>query len=115
MYVGNLPFDTTMEDLKGYFGEYGNVEDVYIPLRDGRSRGFAFVTMSEDAADLALKETNGVDYKGRPLVVNEPLGKGESKPRKNNRQCTYFLCFMVFCGLDGFHRGGLDGTTSYSG
>jgi RNA recognition motif-containing protein len=73
LYVGNLPFQTTEEDLSDLFSQAGNVESVRIITdRDtGRSRGFGFVEMGDDEADKAVEELNGKDMGGRPLTVNE--------------------------------------------
>ena len=74
LYVGNLAFSTTKEQLQDYFGQYGQVEDAMVASdRDtGRSRGFGFVTLSEkEAGDAAVEGTNGKDFMGRNLVVNE--------------------------------------------
>ena len=74
LYVGNLAFQTTKEQLQDYFGQYGQVEDAMVASdRDtGRSRGFGFITFSEkEAGDAAVEGTNGKDFMGRNLVVNE--------------------------------------------
>mmetsp|Transcript_24062 Transcript_24062/g.44705 ORF Transcript_24062/g.44705 Transcript_24062/m.44705 type:complete len:411 (+) Transcript_24062:204-1436(+) len=94
LYVGNVPFDSTPEDLRDLFEEFGDVSDVYIPLRDGRARGFAFVTMEEDKADLAMKETNGLEFMGRRLVVNEPLGKGEKNAVRRTNNNSQFKIYV---------------------
>ena len=72
LYVGNLSFETTENDLKELFGQAGSVETVRIITdRDtGRSKGFAFVEMQE-GGDKAIAAMNGKDFKGRPLTVNE--------------------------------------------
>ena len=72
LYVGNLPFDTTEDDLKDLFGQAGSVETVRIITdRDtGRSKGFGFVEM-QDGGDKAIADMNGRDFKGRSLTVNE--------------------------------------------
>ncbi|MEO8073399.1 MAG: RNA-binding protein [Acidobacteriota bacterium] len=74
LYVGNLSFDTTQQDLEQLFGEIGTVESAnLIEDRDtGRSRGFAFVEMSSDEeAQNAISELNGKEVDGRELKVNE--------------------------------------------
>ncbi len=74
MYVGNLSFDTTQNDLESVFGEYGTVTDVHLPQdRDtGRPRGFAFVTMdSKEAMESAISGLDGQEVGGRNLKVNE--------------------------------------------
>ncbi|MER3426786.1 MAG: RNA-binding protein [Pyrinomonas sp.] len=78
LFVGNLPFRTTSEDLRDLFSQAGTVESAsVIEDRDtGRSRGFGFVEMatSEEAA-AAIEQFNGRDFEGRNLTVNE------AKPR----------------------------------
>jgi len=73
IYVGNLPFTTPSGDLETLFGEYGEVSSAaVITDRDtGRSRGFGFVEMPDDAAKRAIDELNGKDFSGRALTVNE--------------------------------------------
>lgn len=91
MYVGNLPFDATYDEIKEYFGEYGEVKDLYIPMRDDRPRGFCFITMDTENADAAMENLNGADFLGRSLVVNEPLKKGESLPPRQSRAQQFKL------------------------
>ena len=74
LYVGNLSFRVSSEDLQEYFGAAGPVEsaNVVYDRETGRSRGFGFVEMaSEDAATAAIAPFNGQDYDGRNIVVNE--------------------------------------------
>jgi len=74
LFVGNLSFQTTENDITDAFAQYGAVEAVAIITdRDtGRSKGFGFVTMSEeDAADKAIAQLNGSQLDGRALTVNE--------------------------------------------
>ena len=74
IYVGNLPFEVTDEDLEAYFTEYGSVGSarVIIDRFSGRSRGFGFVEMDDNSeAEAAIQGLNGKDFKGRPLTVNE--------------------------------------------
>ena len=74
LYVGNLSFDTTENDLQDLFGEGGSVREVFL-VQDkmtGKSRGFAFVTMAtEQEAQNAAKQLNGREFHGRTLTVNE--------------------------------------------
>ena len=80
LYVGNLSFRVTDDDLFEHFSQLGTVESANIVQdRDtGRSRGFGFVEMSnEDEADTAINEYNGQEYDGRNMVVNE------ARPREN--------------------------------
>src|SRR5207253_7965263 len=74
LYVGNLSFRVTSEDLHEYFGAAGAVEsaNVVFDRETGRSRGFGFVEMaSEDEATAAIAQFNGQEYDGRNMVVNE--------------------------------------------
>jgi len=73
LYVGNLSFHTTENDLDALFREVGEVESVRIITdRDtGRSRGFGFVEMGDEDADKAISQFNGKDVDGRELTVNE--------------------------------------------
>jgi RNA recognition motif-containing protein len=74
LYVGNLSFNSTEDDLRDLFGRHGTVDSVaVITDRDtGRPRGFAFVEMSEaSAADDAVRALDGSDFGGRTIKVNE--------------------------------------------
>jgi RNA recognition motif-containing protein len=80
LYVGNLAFSTTEEDLSQKMSEFGKVESAKIIMdRDtGRSKGFAFVEMSTDSeAHSAIDGLNGKELDGRPLVVNEARPKSD--------------------------------------
>ncbi|HMO80394.1 MAG TPA: RNA-binding protein [Pyrinomonadaceae bacterium] len=74
LYVGNLSFRVTSEDLHEHFATAGTVEsaNVVMDRETGRSRGFGFVEMaSEDDANNAIAQFNGTEYDGRNMVVNE--------------------------------------------
>jgi cold-inducible RNA-binding protein len=80
LYVGNLPFSVSEQQLEELFGQIGVVESANLVTdRDtGRSRGFAFVEMdTREAADAAIAELNGREIDGRQLTVNE------ARPREN--------------------------------
>lgn len=80
IYIGNLSYRATEEDLKAVFAEYGTVKRVVLPTdrETGRMRGFAFVEMMEDAQeDAAIAELDGVEWMGRPLRVNKAKPKEE--------------------------------------
>jgi RNA recognition motif-containing protein len=78
LYVGNLPYDTTADDLRDAFSEFGAVSraQVISDRETGRSRGFGFVEM-EDGADTAIESMNGKDFQGRRLTVNEAKSRSE--------------------------------------
>lgn len=74
IYVGNMSFSTTEQTLEGLFSNYGQVDEVSVVTdrETGRPRGFAFVTMSNDEeAKAAIEATNGTEFEGRRLNVNE--------------------------------------------
>ena len=80
IYVGNLPYDTTGDDLVQLFQTYGTVTSgqVIIDKFSGRSRGFGFVEMAnDDEAQAAIDDLNGKPYGGRPLTVNEARPREE--------------------------------------
>ena len=81
LYVGNLSFDTTDDDLRQAFGAHGTVTSASVVTdRDtGRSRGFGFVEMS-DGADQAMEALNGAELQGRALTVNEARPREERPP-----------------------------------
>src|SRR5918912_205895 len=81
LYVGNLPFTATSEDLREAFGQYGGVTraQVMSDRETGRSRGFGFVEMN-DGADAAVSALNGAQFQGRTLTVNEAKPR-EDRPR----------------------------------
>jgi len=79
LYVGNLPFTATEEEVRALYEQFGTVNSVKI-IKDkesGRSRGFGFVEMDDDAALKAIEGTNGKDMGGRALRVNEAREKRE--------------------------------------
>src|SRR3954452_16240102 len=82
-YFGNLPYDTTGDDLVELFGTYGTVTSgqVIIDKFSGRSRGFGFVEMANDGeAQAAIDALNGSPFGGRPLTVNEARPREERGP-----------------------------------
>ncbi|MFO0845366.1 MAG: RNA-binding protein [Gemmataceae bacterium] len=81
IYVGNLPFETTSDDLLSWFGEHGTVTRAQVATdrETGRSRGFGFVEMS-NGGEAAIAALNGAQVGGRTLKVNEAKPK-EDRPR----------------------------------
>ncbi len=83
IYVGNLPYSVTDEDLRNIFGEFGDLAAAEV-IKDkfsGQSKGFGFVDMPNNSeADAAIKALNETDMKGRKLTVNEARPRAE-RPR----------------------------------
>ena len=82
IYVGNLSYEVTQEDLNEVFAEYGSVKRVQLPTdrETGRPRGFGFVEMSEEAEETAAIEAlDGAEWMGREIKVNK------AKPREDRR------------------------------
>ena len=80
IYVGNLSYDVSPEDLNAVFAEYGSVQRVHLPTdrETGRVRGFAFVEMSsEEEEGAAIEALDGAEWMGRDMKVNK------AKPREN--------------------------------
>ena len=85
IFVGNLPFRAEQEDIIELFSTYGEVTNCALPLeRDtGRKRGFAFVEMSDEAAEAsAIEALQGAELMGRPLRINKAEPRG-SAPRRD--------------------------------
>ena len=79
LYVGNLSFDVTENDLREMLSQHGPVNEVNVIMDKftGRARGFAFVTMNTPEGNTAVLALNGKDWKGRPLTVNEARPREE--------------------------------------
>ena len=74
LYIGNLSWGTTTEDLKAHFEQFGSVSDAIVitDRQSGRSRGFGFVTMDDDEeAKKAMAECDGTDLDGRTIKCSE--------------------------------------------
>ena len=82
LYVGNLSFQSTADDLREAFGQYGTVTSAQVvsDRETGRSRGFGFVEMA-DGGDEAIAALNGTQFQGRTLTVNEARPR-EERPRQ---------------------------------
>ena len=83
IYVGNLPFNATEDEVRALFAEYGEVESVHLVTdrETGRPRGFGFVEMPKADAARAIQNLNGHEMGGRQLKVNEAKEKSEGGPR----------------------------------
>ena len=82
IYIGNLSYQATEEDLKAVFADYGAVKRVLLPTdrETGRMRGLAFVEMTDDAQEeAAISELDGAEWMGRQLRVNK------ARPREDDR------------------------------
>ena len=87
LYVGNLSFDITENDLRDMMAQHGPVNEVSVIMDKvtGRARGFAFVTMNtQEAATAAIAALNGKDFQGRALTVNEARPR-EERPAGGGR------------------------------
>ena len=83
LFVGNLPYKATDNELNEIFGKFGEISEAIVLMdrERGLSKGFGFVTFSDDAAaEAAIKEWNGKEYEGRALTVNE------ARPREERPQ-----------------------------
>ena len=101
LYVGNLPFASTAQDLEALFGQVGtvNVVEIIFDKFTGRSRGFAFVTMGNgDEAQKGVEKFHGHEMDGRALAVNIARPREERAPRSGG-----------FGGGDRGDRGGYGG------
>jgi RNA recognition motif-containing protein len=84
LYVGNLPFTATEDEVRDLFSQHGEVESVELltDRQTGRPRGFGFVQMADDDAATAVEKLDGTDMGGRPLRVNEARERTE-RPRRD--------------------------------
>jgi RNA recognition motif-containing protein len=85
IYVGNIAYSVSEEDIKEVFADYGTVKRVTVPMdrETSRPRGFAFVEMSADAEeDAAIEALDGAEWLGREIRVNKARPK-EERPRRN--------------------------------
>ena len=88
IYIGNLSYDVTQQDLEEVFAEYGTVQKVALPVdrETGRVRGFGFVELEEtNQEDKAIEELNGAEWMGRTLRVNKARPKTENGDRSSSR------------------------------
>jgi len=103
LYVGNLSFQTTEQDLRDLFGQHGTVTDAVVMMdrETGRPRGFGFITMSSsEEGQKAIDAINGQNHDGRDLTVNEARPMEARGPRRE---------FSGGSGGGGGNRGGKGG------
>lgn len=89
IYIGNLSYEVTQDDLISVFAEYGSVKRVQIPTdrETGRMRGFGFVEMASDAEEAAAIEAlDGAEWMGRDLKVNKAKPREERGPSGGGRR-----------------------------
>ena len=88
LYIGNLPYQASEEELRAMFQQHGTVErvSVIVDRMTGRSKGFGFVEMTNDAeAKTAIAELNETEFKGRNILVNEARPQTD-RPRRAPRR-----------------------------
>jgi RNA recognition motif-containing protein len=92
IYVGNVPYQVTQDDIIEVFAEYGTVKQVKIPLdrETGRVRGFAFVDMETDAQETAAIEAlDGAEWMGRDLKVSKARPRQERQSNSDYNKSNY--------------------------
>lgn len=95
IYVGNLPYDVSEEELQRAFSSFGSVQTVKIvkDMYSGKSKGFGFVEMpGREEAQAAIDALNGKEFRGRTLNVNQARPRAESRPpvgRRRNERSAY--------------------------
>jgi RNA recognition motif-containing protein len=87
IYVGNLPFQATEDEVRDLFGNHGAVQSVSLinDRETGRPRGFGFVEMDDSEADAAIAALDGVEFGGRNLRVNEARPREDRSGRRGPR------------------------------
>ncbi len=93
IYVGNLSYEVTEDDLREVFQEYGSVKRVYLPTdrESGRMRGFGFVEMeTEEEEDNAIETLDGASWMGRNMKVNKARPRENNNNRPNRRRSGAF-------------------------
>ena len=105
IYVANLPFEASKEVLTEFFGAYGEVVEVYVPMNRNKNinKGYAFVTMKNEDVAATIEKANGADFQGRDLIVNQSLAPGEKAPKRertNNKLCKLFVGNLSFYTIE---------------
>ena len=89
IYVGNLPYNLSEEELQNVFAEYGAIDKVTIIMdrETGQSKGFGFIEMTNDEeAERAIEALNGAELKGRSMKVNQARPRPERSERPQRRR-----------------------------
>ncbi len=83
IYVGNLPYNKSENDVRDLFAQYGTVHSTKLisDMYTGQSKGFGFVEMELSEAQAAIQELNGSNFGGRDIRVNEAKERKQSRPR----------------------------------
>ena len=84
LFVGNLPYDATEDEIRSHFSAVGDLSYVFVPIdrETGKKRGFAFVEFADGTqAQEAIRQFNNQPFRGRPLAVNEARARDASAPR----------------------------------
>jgi len=93
LFVGNLPYDASEDEIRAHFSSVGNLSYVFVPVdrETGKKRGFAFVEFADATqAQEAIRQFNNQPFKGRPLAVNEARARDASAPPRPPRPPTAF-------------------------
>ena len=100
IFVGNLPWTTTSEDLSGIYGPYNCATAEVIIGKNGRSRGYGIVSFNSEAdAQSAIEGTNGTDVNGREIIVRVDRGKTEPTNGNNNEDFNFTGCSLYVSNL----------------
>lgn len=94
MYIGNISFETTSDELTQYFSTWGLVKDCYLPVdrETGQPRGFAFLTMTPEGVEASIENADGVDFGGRTIEVKISLPRGTKAPkRQKSPECKLYV------------------------
>jgi RNA recognition motif-containing protein len=85
IYIGNLPYSASEDEIRSMFEQYGTVNSVHLisDRETGRPRGFGFVEMDPDGADEAIRSLDGSEMGGRSLRVNEARRREDRPPRRS--------------------------------
>lgn len=94
MYIGNISFETTADELTEYFSTWGRVKDCYLPTdrETGQPRGFAFLTMTPEGVAASIENADGIDFGGRTIEVKVSLPRGTKAPkRQKSPECKLYV------------------------